>query len=102
MNPQSKLLFIIGVFALTATCSGQEPSDKKTLKHFAADILKVDSILSTVSHINKQKISNNPQYILKRNGAHIGSELKKEKDDWEEGSVCPLISEIRRLNERDE
>lgn len=102
MNTQSKISFIIGVFAFMATCSGQQPSGKKPLKHFIADIMKVDSILSTTSHVNKQKFSNNPQNIENCHGSHIRFELNKGKNDWKECSVCPLISEIIWPNERDE
>jgi hypothetical protein len=102
MNAQSKLLFMIGVFPLTATCSGQRPPDKKPLKHFAADIMKVDSILSTASHINKKRITNNPQHAVKCNNTHIGFELYRDKNDWKESPLCPLIYEIKRPNERDE
>jgi hypothetical protein len=104
MNPQSKLLFMIGVFALSVTCSGQQPSDKKPLKHFAADIMKADSILSTTSHINNQKIPNSPPgplHNVKCKGSHVNFELNKGKDDWNECSVCPLISEIIWPNEKD-
>lgn len=94
MNTQSKISFIIGVFAFMATCSGQQPSDKKPLKHFIADIIKVDSILSGASHINKKIITNNPRHIARCNSAHISFEFNKARDDWKEGSVYPLISEI--------
>lgn len=102
MNPQSKLLFIIGILAFTATCPGQQPSDKKPLTHFATDIIKVDSILSTASHVNKQKILNNSQRFENCHGSNIRFELNKGKDDWKECSVCPLISEIIWPNEKDE
>jgi hypothetical protein len=102
MNPQSKLLFIIGILAFTATCPGQQPADKKPLRHFAANIMKVDSILSTTSHVNKKKISNNPLHFENCHGSHISFEFNKGKDDWKECSVCPLISEIIWPNEKDE
>src|SRR5438309_2158893 len=102
MNLQSKISFIVGVFLFMATCSGQQPSDKEPLKHFVADIMKVDSILCIDSHINKQKIRNNPIHNVKCDGTHIRFELNKDIDGWNECSVCPLISEIIRPNERDE
>jgi hypothetical protein len=102
MNLQSKISIIIGVFVFMATCSGQQPSDKKPLKHFVADIKKVDSMLCIDSHINKQKNPNSPEHNVKCNGTHINFELNKDREDWNECSVCPLISEIIRPNERDE
>jgi len=102
MNPQSKLLFIIGMFVLTVTCSGQLPSDKKPLTHFAANIIKIDSILSATSHVNKQKISNNLLQFEKCHGSRIRFELNKGRNAWNECSVCPLISEIIWPNEKDE
>jgi len=101
MKPQSKLLFITGLFALTITCSGQLPSDKKPLTHFASDIIKVDSILSTKSHVNKQKNSNKPLHFEKCHGSSV-REFNKGKDDWTECSVCPFISKIIWPNETDE
>ena len=47
MNSQSKLLLVIGLFVITDSCFGQRPSCEKPMMHFAADIIKVDSILST-------------------------------------------------------
>ncbi|HET7000444.1 MAG TPA: hypothetical protein VFI33_04020 [Puia sp.] len=102
MNPQSKLLFLIGILAFTATCPGQQPSDKKPLAHFATDIIKVDSILSAASHVNKQKILNNSPHFEKCRGSNASYKLNKVKDEWKECSVCPLISEIIWSNEKDE
>jgi len=103
MNLPSKISFIIGVFAFMATCSGQEPSDKKPLKHFLADIMKVDSILSSHSSVNKQRIINNPCHIVQGKTASMHFEFSRIRDDWNECAVCPLISEIiRPKNERDE
>jgi hypothetical protein len=90
MNPKSKLLNIIGVFVLTATCSGQNPSDKKPLKHFAADILKVDSILSNIS-----------KHQVQRNGKCIRIKLIRIAGEWQESSIYPEVSEVKRRNERD-
>ena len=102
MNLQSKISFIIGVFAFMATCSGQQPSGKKPLKHFIADIMKVDSILSIHSNINNQRMNSNPCHIVNCNSALVHFELNQGRDDWNECSVCLLISEIIWPNERDE
>ncbi len=91
MNPQSKLLLMIWVFAFTATCSGQKPSDKRPLRHFAADIMKVDSILSNIS-----------LHQVQRNGKCIRIRLIRIAGEWKESSICPQVSEVKRRNERDE
>jgi hypothetical protein len=92
MNPQSKLLFIIGVFAFTATCYGQQPTDKKPLKHFAANIMKVDSILSTSSDLKRQKALFIPLNHLKCDKDRIRFELYNDRSDLKEESTCPIIS----------
>src|ERR1700759_1418624 len=102
MTTPSKISFVIGVFAFMATCSGQQPSDKKPLKHFTADIMKVDSLLSDHSRINKQKSQNAPLHTVPCNEIHNHFELSKDRDDWNECSVCPLITEIIWPHERDE
>lgn len=91
MNPQSKLLLMIGVFTFTATCSGQKPSDKRPLKHFAADIMKVDSILSNIS-----------LHQVQRNRRCIRIKLIRIPGEWKESSICPEVSEVKRPNEKDE
>ena len=91
MNPQSKLLIMIGVLAFTATGSAQEPSDKGPLKHFAADIMKVDSILS-----------NNSLHQVQLNGNSIRIQLTRIPGKWKERNICPAVTEVKRRNERDE
>jgi hypothetical protein len=92
MNPQSKLLFIIGVFAFTATCYGQQPTDKKPLKHFTANILTVDSILSVSSDLKRQRALFIPLHHLKCDKDRIRFELYKDRSDLKEESTCPIIS----------
>ena len=101
MNPQSGLTIIIGVFALNTICFGQRPSCKKPLIHFAADMLKVDSILSAASEPCKKRISNIHLHDIKYNKDRMGIELTMGKSDGEE-TLCPVISEIKRPNESDE
>lgn len=91
MYPQSKLLFIIGVLAFTATSSAQQPSDKRPLKHFAADILKVDSILSNIS-----------LHQVQRKGNCIRIKLIRVPGEWKESSIYPEVSEVKRRNGKDE
>jgi hypothetical protein len=83
MNSQSTLLSIIGVFILTATCSGQCPSDKKLFVHFAADIIKVDSIFSNIQlhnlKCNKDSIrfESNPKGAIRKENPFALSSLKR-------------------------
>jgi hypothetical protein len=39
----------MGIFLFAATCSAQQPTGKMPLIHFAADIIKVDSLSSAFS-----------------------------------------------------
>ena len=89
MNSQSKLLLVIGVFLFTATCFGQRPSCEKPIMHFAADIIRVDSILSTSSHCNRQRTSNIPSRSLPFDKSNIRLELKRGKGDWKGESFVP-------------
>jgi hypothetical protein len=79
MNLRSTFLLVTGVFLLTATCSGQRPSDKKIFVHFATDIIKVDSILSRSSQSKKQSISNIPLHNRKCNKESMRSELNQNE-----------------------
>src|SRR5579863_579435 len=92
MKPLSGVLFIIGVFAFSVTCFGQLPSDKKPLMHFASDILKVDSILSTSSEFNRQRALFIPLRYLNCKKKPTQFELYKDRSDLKEESACPIIS----------
>jgi hypothetical protein len=96
MNPQSKLLLVIGVFVFSATCFGQQPCREKSMKHFATDILTVDSILSTSSHSNKQRISNIPLPKLKLYKENTRFESNREEGGFKGASICPTITEMIR------
>ena len=96
MNPQSKLLLVIGLFVFRTSCFGQRPSCVKPIIHFAADIIKVDSILSRSSHCNGQRTSNIPSRSSPFNKINIRFELNREKGDWNRESVCPVILEMDR------
>ena len=95
MNPQSKLLLIIGVFVLTETCSGQRPPCKEPMMHFTADIISVDSILSESAY-HKQRALRIPLRDLKseKDSAHF--ELIRGRIKRKKGSVCPMIIETGR------
>ena len=96
MNSQSKLLLVIGVFVITDSCFGQRPSCEKPIMHFAADIIKVDSILSTFSHCNRQKTSNIPPRNLKYDKESIRIKLNNCRGDWKGEFICPIIPEMDR------
>ena len=80
MNSQSKLLLVIGLFVITDSCFGQRPSGGKPLMHFAADIIKVDSILSKSSNCNSQRNSKIPSPILQFDKGKIRFELNRGLD----------------------
>jgi hypothetical protein len=92
MNPESKLLLVIGVFVITGSCFGQRPSCEKPMMHFAADIIKVDSILSTSFHCNIQRTSNVPSRSLQVDKGNIRFELNRG-NDWKE--KCHLSHDPR-------
>jgi hypothetical protein len=96
MNPQSKLLLVIGIFVFSTSCFGQRPSCEKLIVHFAADIIKVDSILSRSSHCNGQRTSNIPSRSLPFDKINIRIELNRDKGDWNRESFCPVILEMDR------
>jgi hypothetical protein len=64
--------------------------------HFAADIIRVDSILSTSSHCNRQRTSNIPSRSLPSDKSNIRLELNRGKGDWEGEFICPMILEMDR------
>ncbi len=96
MNPQSKLLLMIGIFVFSTSCFGQQPSCEKIMKHFAADIRTVDSILSTSSHNNKQKISNFTLPRLKFDKENNWIEFKRDEGVWKRSTNIPAIPEMVR------
>jgi hypothetical protein len=79
MNAQSTLLLITGAFLFTATCWGQRPADKLPFRHFSADVIKVDSILSASSHSDKQRTSHMLLQNLKCSKNCIRFELKRNE-----------------------
>jgi hypothetical protein len=95
MNSGSILLLVIGVFVIIDSCFGQRPSCEKLMKHFAADIIKVDSILSTSFHCNIQRTSNVPSRSLQFDKGNIRFELNRG-NDWKEDAICPMIPEMDR------
>jgi len=96
MNPQSKLLLVIGIFLFSTSCFGQRPSCEKPIVHFAADIIKLDSILSTSSHFNLPGPSNILPPDLPFDKGNIRFELKRCNGDWKGENVCPKIPEMDR------
>jgi hypothetical protein len=96
MNPQSKLLIVVGIFVFTATCFGQQPADKKCLMHFAADISAVDSILSTTSHCNKQGNSNFTLPKLEFDKENTLFDFNRDEGVWKGSYNCPAIPETVR------
>ena len=96
MNPQSKLLSAIGIFLFSTSCFGQRPSCEKLIVHFAANIIKVDSILSRSSHCTGQRTSNIPSRSIPFDKINIRFELIRDKGDWNRESVCPVILEMDR------
>jgi hypothetical protein len=78
MKTYSTVLLLTSMLVLSAICSGQHPSDKKPLKHFAADIIHVDSILSVASAFNRQRALLIPLHYLKCHKDFIRFELCKE------------------------
>ncbi len=96
MNPQSKLLLVIGIFVFTAPCFGQRPSCEKPIMHFAADIIRVDSILATSSHCKRQRTSNIPTHSFPFEKENIRFELNRDKDDWKIEFMCPMTPERDR------
>jgi len=96
MNPQSKLLLVIGIFVLTETCFGQQPVSENTIMHFAADIIKVDSILSASSFESRQSTSNSHPHNLPCDQNNIRSELNKSNSDGKVEFICPRIPEMDR------
>jgi hypothetical protein len=96
MNQQSKLLLVLGIFVFCTSCFGQRPSYEKLIVHFAADIIKVDSILSGSSHCNGQRTSNIPSRSLPFDKINIRFELNRDKGVWNRESVCPVILEMDR------
>ena len=93
MKPQSKLLLAAGILVSTATCSGQRPLFQKSMMHFAAEIIRVDSILSGSSYY-KQIISN----ISLRNSEYykdsIHFEIIRDETKQKRGSGCPMSIEM--------
>jgi len=73
-----RILFIIAILSFSAICSGQQPLDKKPSRHFAADIRKVDSILSVALDFNRQRALLMPLHHLKCPKDFIQFELYKE------------------------
>jgi len=79
MNSHSKLLLVIGIFVMTGSCFGQRPFCNKPIIHFAANIIKVDSILSRSSHYNLQRTSNVPSRSSRYEKGKIRFELDRPK-----------------------
>ena len=96
MNSQLKLLLVISGFLITATCFGQRPSCEKPIMHFAADIIRVDSILYTSSHCNRQRTSNIHSPGLPSDKDNIRFELNRGKEDWKVEFICPMTPELDR------
>lgn len=100
MNSQSKLILVIGVFLITGSCFGQRPSCDKAMMHFAALVIKVDSILSASSHCNIQRTSNVPSHRVQFDKGDFRFELNRG-NDWKGESNCPMISEMDRPKKYD-
>jgi hypothetical protein len=101
MNSQSNLLLVIGVFLITDSCFGQRPLLGKPIRHFATDIIKVDSILSIISHCNIQRTSNIPSPNQQFNNGKIRFELIRGNCDWKIDSISPTIPEMDRSKKYD-
>ncbi len=94
MNPQSNLLLVIGIFIFSTSCFGQRPLCEKPIVHFASDIIKIDSMLSTTSHCNSQRTSNIPSRSLPFYKSNIRFELNGGRGDSNGETACPVTLEM--------
>ena len=96
MNSPLKLLFIIGLIVITGTCFGQRPAKEKPIVHFAADIIKIDSILSNSSNGNIERTSNPPAHNFQLTEGNARFELRRGHCDRKGEIICPMITEMDR------
>jgi hypothetical protein len=95
MKSQSLLIFIPGLFISIATCSGQPPLCKKSMLRFAAEITRVDSILS-LSSFYKHRTSENLLYDVRSDKDSIRFEFIRDRIKQKRVSICPATTETDR------
>ena len=104
---KTNLFLSIWFSAWVMTCFGQRPAataeitghykhhgkEENCLKHFSADIVKADSILSASFFSNERRAPDIPQFNIKFCKDRIPSELNRDRVYWKAGSICQRIPE---------
>jgi hypothetical protein len=95
MNPFSRLFFVPGIFMSTTICSGQQPLCKKSMLRFAAEITRVDSILSS-SSFYKQRTQESYLQDAGSDKDSLRFEFILDRIKQKRVTICPATAEADR------